>query len=462
MSWSAKRLWVALSSALLLFACEDPDEIGLSLQNQSNRVGFFFTDTLSIRTSTVLLDSVISASLGTNPASNNGYPRVLLVGNYRDPVFGAISAKSFFTVGQFTNFNPGENPEADSLVLLLSYIPNYHYGDTTQAQTLAVHRLADTLDLNRTYYTFEEAGYDNRVLGSKQFLPTPRKRDTLRIAFDPSVAKQLGNEILNLPTLSNEAGAFRKFFRGLALTTNQSGNAVLGFSLGSTLRLYYHNRATPGEQLAYNFEVTAAPLFNQVKADRRGSLLGVLTPNTSLPSDQTSGQAFIQSALGVATKIEFPTLGEFGRAGRVGINRAELVVETQSNSGSQNLAPPFQVYLAESTTTNRVATDASGPVYVPAEEGAGAFNSQIPQIASFSSGVYTFNFTSYFQALLAGAGSTELNPGSGKKPNNGLLLTSATNPVSGGVMISYDNGLITGAALAGNGNVKLKLYYTAL
>ena len=454
MSWSAKWLLTALSSALFLFACEDPDEIGLGIQPQ---LKFFFTDTLSVRTSTVLLDSVISASRGANPASSNGYPRTLLVGNYRDPVFGNISAKSFFTVGQFQAFNPGENYEADSLVLLLTY--NYYYGDTTQAQTLTVHRLTDTLDLDRTYYTFEEAEYDNRVLGGKRFLPSPRKRDTLRIAFDPSVAKQLGKDILDLPTLSSEPFAFEKFFRGLALVNNRSGNAVLGFSLGSTLRLYYHNRTAPGRGLFHNFGVTAAPLlFNQVKSDRKGSLLGTLTQNTPLASEQTNGQAFIQSALGVATKIEFPTLEQFSRVGRTGVNRAELVIETLPNSGSQNLAPPSQLYLTESTPTNRIATNARGPVYVLAE-GMGAFSSQ--SFLSYTSGAYTFNFTSYFQAMLAGTGSTDFSLGSGKKPNNGLLLTSATNSASG-VTFSVDNGTITGVALTGNRSVKLRLYYTAL
>jgi hypothetical protein len=112
MSWSINRSWLikglfAFCSALFLLACEKPNEIGPPGQPQ---LGVFFTDDLTIQTSTVLVDSVIAAD-SVSRANNT-----LLAGHYADPIFGTITAQSFFTIGQLQVFNPGDTPVCESMV----------------------------------------------------------------------------------------------------------------------------------------------------------------------------------------------------------------------------------------------------------------------------------------------------------------------------------------------------------
>ncbi len=437
MSWSINRLLLPFCSALFLLACEKPTEIGPPNQPQ---LGVFFTDEQTIQTSTVLLDSVISAD-SAGRANNT-----LLAGYYADPVFGNIKAQSFFTIGQLQVFNPGDNPVCDSLLLILPY--NYYYGDTTKLQNLQVYRLSDTLNYYRKYYYTDAVAYDNALLGSKSFFPTPRTNDTLSIKLNEEMNATLGHEILNLPTLSNDATAFRKYFKGLTLKSDESGNSILGFGGGTLLRMYFHN--TDSDSLSNDFFLFY-PFFNQVTANRSTSqaLQQLNNQNRIVRSDPTTNEAYLQSLLGVATKIEFPDLKKLKDLGRIGINQAQLVIKTKANSSNNNLGAPFNVVLTETNSTNRISTNANGPIYVQTE-GSGVFGAQSPQVAPLSQGKYIFTMTSYLQAMLAGIDAPATGGITGKKPNDGLLL------------LPIGAQTIQGAIINGNNNIKLRVYYTHL
>jgi hypothetical protein len=286
------------------------------------------------------------------------------------------------------------------------------------------------------------------LIGSKSFFPTPRTNDTLSIKLNEELNATLGNEILNLPTLSNDATAFRKYFKGLTLKSDESGNSILGFGGGTLLRMYYHNNDS--DSLSYNFFLFY-PFFNQVTADRSTSqaLQQLNNQNRIVRSDPTTNEAYLQSLLGVATKIEFPDLKKLKALGRIGINKAELVIETKANSSNNNLAAPFNVLLAETNSTNRISTNVNGPIYVQTE-GSSVFGTQSPQFVAFSQGKYIFTITSYLQAMLAGIDAPATGGITGKKPNEGLIL------------LPIGAQTIQGAIINGNNNIKLRVYYTHL
>jgi hypothetical protein len=124
-------LVLGLGLLLVATACSStPGDIGIGLPSADANTGAYLVDTLTIRASTVLRDSVVTSS------SN-----LLLVGRYRDPQLGVITAKSYVTMGLGGSFTPDQAQVYDSLVLVLK--PNtYRYGDTTKTQTLVdVHRL---------------------------------------------------------------------------------------------------------------------------------------------------------------------------------------------------------------------------------------------------------------------------------------------------------------------------------
>jgi hypothetical protein len=480
MSLSIRQSLLAFCSLLFLSACEDPTEIGVN-QPQSNQIGVFFTDTFTLKTSTILLDKVVAAA-------PNNYPSTLLAGRYNDPLFGNITAQSYTTVYQGTKFNPGEAFVSDSLVLYLFY--DYSYGDVNQPQSLSVHYLNDSLDYNKTYYHTDEVAY-GQALGNATFLPKFRlsndtsKEDTLRslkIKFEETVGKELGNLILNLPTLSNDISKFNKTFKGLALIPEPSNTGILGFNTydyylttnrpASFLRLYYHNNTEAGKQLKQDFflgnffvpptntvtrSIFTGSSFNQVKADRSGTALAGLSLNNPIPSSQSENVAYIQSALGIATKIEFPFIRSFREKGRVGINKAELIIQATPASSSKNLSLPSEVVLAESNGENQIAQNSAGVSLYVQQEGVGVNQTAAPASAFLSSGNYNFTFTSYLQAMLSGIDLTDGEIVSGKKTNRGLILMSSPFYNSASLKPGIQGGLIKG-----NSQIKLRVHYTYL
>lgn len=94
MNWPTNlhKLFLLLGLATLLFACENPKNIGLELQQPQGLVGVVFTDTVTLKTSTVFVDSINT----TNSA-------FLLVGQCNDPQMGQLKARSYFT------FRPGSS-----------------------------------------------------------------------------------------------------------------------------------------------------------------------------------------------------------------------------------------------------------------------------------------------------------------------------------------------------------------
>lgn len=477
MNLSTKHVLLAFFSALLLGACETPSELGVG-QPQSNQVGVFFTDTFTVKTSTVLLENVISAT-------QNVYPTNLLAGQYDDPVFGKVTAKSFTTVHQLSAFNPGADFDCDSMALFLFY--NYVYGDSVPMQTVRVYQLSDSLNYNKTYYHTDEVAYNNQPLGTITFKPRFRRagdtsrEDTLRslkVKFETTLARQLGNEILKLGTLSNDFYRFNKYFTGLALIPGQSNTCVLGFTTTnnfsaptSYIRLYYHNNTISGKTLSHDFFLgnfyTPDPslraaytgsCFNHVKSDRSTSaILFTLSLTSPIAASQTNQVTYIQSALGVATKIEFPFIKPFKERGRIGINRAELVIPASVETSSKNLNLPSEVVLAEAGSDNQVARNSNlTPLYVQ-QDGIGVHTIGAPAVAPLASGRYNFIFTSYLQAMLSGEGSDNFDAGSGRKPNRGLILTPSpffnpSNPSYG----------IQGGKIEGSSQIKLKVHYTYL
>lgn len=84
-TWKCPAIkWVGILS-LFLASCDTPKEIGDDLF--SVEVGLNYSDTITVKSSTVLIDSIYTGS-----------PSVLLAGSYNHPVLGT-SETSFFTSG---------------------------------------------------------------------------------------------------------------------------------------------------------------------------------------------------------------------------------------------------------------------------------------------------------------------------------------------------------------------------
>ncbi|MEO8404325.1 MAG: DUF4270 family protein, partial [Chitinophagaceae bacterium] len=92
---------------------------------ENNYTHLSFIDTIGVNLSTVLVDSFPTSS-----------PAAFLVGKYKDPYLGTITAKPFFQMDKPATL-PDITAQAiyDSVVLIIH--PNdYYYGDTSLQQTI--------------------------------------------------------------------------------------------------------------------------------------------------------------------------------------------------------------------------------------------------------------------------------------------------------------------------------------
>lgn len=462
-NWLAKSALI-VSSIVALASCQEPSEIGLA---PTNPVGVFYTDTLTINRSTILLDSV-----RTNSAAS------LLVGRYTDPLFGRIAASAFTQISLGSQFVvqdslkvdiPAEKLVYDSTFLYLryTYLPVYG-GDTLQTHEIAVHRLTEDLSRTKHYDYTSSVGYSAQPIGKLSFLPTPTSNAYVKIPLAESFGKEL------LAYANTDAGKadslFQLTMKGIALIPGANNPSILAFSsMGNStspttvLQVYYHVKdktTVLGQTMVVS---SGQGRFNKIVADRSGTALASLRPLQKLSASATKGQTFVQPGAGVTTKIEIPGL-ETLKKNRAAINRADLVITPKVPENTLVNVPPY-LALAEIDAQNHILRYQPGDFVQVVQSATSLFNrgatswyySQIPTYSSRTKS-YTFDMTGYIQTIM-----------SGLTPNNGLaILTPSINnlvDVSSGVAINqskyYLSDRLWRLVLDGNASVKLVVFYTS-
>lgn len=424
--WSGAVLLLAVW-ALLLSSCETAADFEDALPDSYNPLTASYVDTFTVRTSTVLADSV--------PSSTSSY---LLTGRYRDARLGTITARGYLQLGLNGTLDVTD-AVFDSLVLDLA-TDTYRYGDTTRQQTLEVHQLQTDLRGTATYYTADARPYDAAALGRRPF-----RAGKLGSSLRVRLADALGQRLLT----TAQAGGLSTndellaLLPGLVLTPGATDDAaLLRFGVGTTaLLLYYHFPLDPKQVVTYGFAATYGPKhFYQLEADRLGTLLsGLNRPRQGVPSALTAEESYIQAGLGVQTKVEFPYLLELKKLGtNLVVNAAELEAEVVAGSENRFLPPPSALTPRLTTAGNR-----GGAYFSDATGAAVTANYQrgISARTGLERGYYTLPLTSYCTQALAR-----------NIPNDGILLTPGSSGVAERVVL--------GSGQHPEAPMKLRLYFT--
>lgn len=441
---------MATAVTLLLSGCDPIGNIGVT---PLTPVETLFTDTLTVRTSTVLADSVRTST-----------PDFYLAGRYVDPIFGTVTASSFIRMALFAQLDLGLGAVYDSLTLSMPY--SYAYGDTLPAQTFAVHRIREVIDPTKNYYNDSQVAYDPTPLDKRTIKPTPR---TANGGLQFRLPNDLGKELFAIS--GQDAGKtnieFAKVLGGFALIPDAKNTVVLGFpAIGNalTLNLWFHTttdatrRAFSATAIAINPQ-NGQPIFragfNRVTADRSGTPLAGLKPLVPRPAGD--GPTYVQEALGIYTKIEIPYLRSLGKGKPIAINRAELSIKPDLTTATPSLFIPNYLVLIETDSTNRVAYRPLSGFTAIVQQDAFAYDPRpAPQVAQYVPRFenYTFKLTTQLGAILS-----RFN-----KNNSFLVAPIYTNaiPDQGGAPYqSQLNNRVTRLVLGSKpGDVKLIVFYT--
>ncbi|WP_229725506.1 DUF4270 family protein [Hymenobacter baengnokdamensis] len=440
--------WVLLLAlGLLATGCsQDVSNIGVGLPTANTNTGAYLVDTLTIRSSTVLRDSVVTSNTNS-----------LLVGRYTDPQLGTITAKSFVRLGLTSSFIPDPTAVYDSLTLVLT-LDNYRYGDTTKTQSLVeVHRFTDPNNaISATKVSFASPrltpppSYSPTLLNydtiqRKNVAPIARARPTLtslRLHLDNNLGRQLlaAGQRGQLSTQD----ALDSYLPGIALTPAPTDDATIirlsATSSGAGITLYYHLPTDPTTVLSTFFSFAAGNRhFYQVTADRStaGATSSTNFPQMSLqavPAALTGQQTFVEGALGLQTRLDFPYLTDIQQYGaHITVTSAQLIAPVPAFSVLQSpfvpAPPPLIVTVADGS--NRV--QATYLANVP-------YMSGISSLTGLQQGYYQWSIATYVQQVL-----------NRNVPNNGLLLGSVTS--------ALPDRVVLGSAQNKDSKLQLQLYF---
>lgn len=301
-------LLVILIGFGILLSCSEENtsyEVGQDFIDSNTLV--FEVDTLSLKTSTIISDSLITS----------GTTRIL-VGALQDDDFGDLIAQNYFGVYSSV-FSIDEDAVFDSIALIMHY-DRYYYGDTTLVQTYKIHEITEVFEPNDDddyFYNTSSLAYSEDILGEQSFTPYPNKKDSINISLNYAFGENIFNKIINNEiTDSNDLS---KEFRGVTIKSESDTNTVLGFkysssSSGSTAIRFYYTLDNDDDSENNNHYIDLLLqggnyIFNNITSDKTNTVLNTLTDSEDiLPSTETNNKIYIQSGTGVSMRVEMPTL----------------------------------------------------------------------------------------------------------------------------------------------------------
>ena len=416
---------VIIFISVLFAACtEDTKNFTLGTEFVVSQTSIKLIDTFSVNLSTVLLDNITTSGTGS-----------MLVGNYRDDIFGKIRTNSYFQVGIPESFDVEDNDTYDSLVLAIQYSA-YHFGDTTKSQRIFVHQLNENIRLsdNGVITSGTTFNYNLNPMGSVIYTPKPNSEDTLFIRINNTIGADLFTKLKNESEIITDNGSFINYFHGLVLISDiTSEGSIIGFNASkeNVELILFTSREGEANKIIYNvFPLEdSTKQFNNIIHDFSSTPLSPLVKQRiALSNSKTGGVSFLQGGIGLAIRVDIPSLSEVLLFNRGLITKAQLSIYPKQNSyDSFDLPPNLRIY--ESNKLNEMNSTYSSSTLT------------VDKLYQEETN-YSFDVTEHLKDELAG---------SHVDPENGLLITLSNDVLN----TTFYRSIIN----AKNRKPKLKIYY---
>ncbi len=386
-----KYLIIASVCLLIIWSsCGDQgiDEISISsgVQYIEDNSEVWYTDTFTIETSTVLLDSVTTSNTG-----------VALVGKVSNTYYGDIEAQAVFRVSNpsITELDLDEDV-FDSAVIKMDY-EGYYFGDTTQTFEFGLYELTtDIEDIYENDKVIEGVQYG---FWNKDFVetaeepiftysfnpPRPTKAKDFRISIN-----ELGEEIFNkigndefddANDNSFDSDKFYDYLKGFVLksTANSDNQSIIGFTASAdsmTIEIYINGdvaiqKSADPDDDSYKITISLNEndyQFNTINTDMSSSTISDLegkSQQENVLSGQTDNKTFLQGGSGLMTKVRFPTLEwALNSANINSIIKAELILYPINNMEDiqDELPSKLALYSTNKINTNLGSVTSDGDI----------------------------------------------------------------------------------------------------
>jgi hypothetical protein len=342
---------------LICFSCgfeSDMESLSIGGDFINARSTISVVDSFSVSMSTVLIDSLTTSG-------NN----IIWVGKYTDKELGSISSTGYYEVGIPETANVLENDYFDSLMLVMNYTRAY-YGDTSLLQSLQIFRLTEAVkgDENGNFWNHTSVAYDPNPIGKVSFKPKPSSNPKVKIRL----SDQIGRDFLTLMQEKDESLSsfekFREYFKGLAISPGNPSSAILSFPCDSTMNieLHTHRKGIEKEAVIQKFPVGSANTsFNHFASDKTGTPISQIVKQLiKIPSTQSNNKTYVQSGIGLLTRVDFPTMQHLMETDRKYVLlKAELILVPEPGTYKQ-VPLPSQLVLYHTDKSNRVVSEIVG------------------------------------------------------------------------------------------------------
>jgi len=356
------RFVVFLMIVGVALACEDANRLSVSRVFSGNNLQTIYSDTFSVFTSTVQLDSFLTNNSGT-----------AMVGRYKDDSLGYVSASSYFQLCYTGSFIQYYTSFFDSAAMIFPYTRARTFtGDTTKLMTINGYEITQQMQLRMQPVGSEKLSYfnlSNGLFSNSTFTHAPDpifsgtvkilpNTDSISIRVSDSFARnwfQMARK--DSAHIFSNPNVFINFFRGMYVEADPSSEAcVVGFNASKIkLRFYYKTFANGTlNQTHQDFTLYNPPFqFNAFKYDRSGTELSSLQPNEQISSRVTGDVSYVQSGSGLVTRLDFPSIKSFfANNPGITLNAAYLAVFPEAGTYPKNLLPPRQLQLFTTDNSN--------------------------------------------------------------------------------------------------------------
>ncbi len=317
---------------LFLFACEEPNEIGLELTGDPDRIGAYYQE-IELTTNLINNDSTFTLSV-----------QRLLAGNTFKEEFGELSAKSFTQYGYSSaRLEVPEDAVYDSLVFFIN--SDYAFGTgVSGTQRFTIHELTEDLYDTAAYFSFSTAEYDPNPIATGDFILPERKDSVLSFKIDDVYGNRLFEAAKDTNIIDpNDVSTLQALFKGFAIVSDPGNNSVMGISASSDstfLRLYWREDTV---NQSYPFEFFGVANFNQILTDRTGSPLDGIEDQHYRDFFPDNAKAYIQSGADLVTKLDFtPMLNFFDTIEYAALN--QTLISINIDEPGFNELPPSYLY----------------------------------------------------------------------------------------------------------------------
>jgi hypothetical protein len=385
----------------------------LGCKKQNNKIGFddanhlpngtYFTDTITVKSEIVLVsDSISTANMTNGTSSTASY---LLVGAYKDPYLGNISAEAYTQLQLTTQYIELPAATADSAYIYLNY--TYHYGNPNIAQTLNVYALTDTVGANYTYFNNSPGiSYNPTPIGSATFNVTSDSANYLTIKITNNPPNPFGMAyIQSILNGSKNNSDFTAQFPGIAIfPANNTDGAIIQLNGGTdstAFRIFYTQYGVQNNyDLNYNKNCRK---FYRIRTDRSAKNIASLSNSyDSISTALTSNECYVQACSGLRVRLSFPYLNKLREAhSNIAIMSGQLVVTASPYSDTTDFKVNPGLLLMQ-TNGNKIKKSTTGIINYVQPDDANQLATTSALLCYPSAGVYTFNIRSYIQAVLLG------------------------------------------------------------